>query len=32
MEWGDHHPCLFEGTERFFRAGYNTNLIGVAAG
>ena len=21
-------PCLFEGTERFFRAGYNTNLIG----
>ena len=28
MEWGEHHPCLFEGTERFFRAGYNTNLIG----
>jgi SAM-dependent methyltransferase len=28
MEWGDHHPCLFEGTERFFRAGYNSNLIG----
>jgi 2-polyprenyl-3-methyl-5-hydroxy-6-metoxy-1,4-benzoquinol methylase len=28
MEWGDHHPCLFEGTERFFRAGYNTNLLG----
>src|SRR6476660_7556829 len=27
MEWGDHHPCLFEGTERFFRAGYNTSLI-----
>ena len=27
MEWGEHHPCLFEGTERFFRAGYNTNLI-----
>src|ERR1043165_6384487 len=19
MEWGEHHPCLFEGTERFFR-------------
>jgi SAM-dependent methyltransferase len=28
MEWGEHHPCLFEGTERFFRAGYNTSLIG----
>ncbi len=28
MEWGEHHPCLFEGTERFFRAGYNTNLLG----
>ncbi|OBK70717.1 methyltransferase domain-containing protein [Mycobacterium sp. 1274761.0] len=28
MEWGDHHPCLFEGTERFFRAGYNTHLTG----
>lgn len=28
LEWGDHHPCLFVGTERFFRAGYHTNLIG----
>jgi SAM-dependent methyltransferase len=28
MEWGDHHPCLFVGTERFFRAGYNANLLG----
>src|SRR3989440_12487437 len=28
MEWGEHHPCLFHGTERFFRAGYNMNLIG----
>jgi SAM-dependent methyltransferase len=28
MEWGEHHPCLFIGTERFFRAGYNANLIG----
>ena len=28
MEWGDHHPCLFQGTERFFRATYNTNLLG----
>ena len=27
LEWGDHHPCLFEGTERFFRAGYNASLI-----
>lgn len=27
MEWGEHHPCLFEGTERFFRAGYNSSLI-----
>ena len=28
MEWGEHHPCLFHGTERFFRAGYNANLLG----
>ena len=28
MEWGEHHPCLFDGTERFFRAGYNANLLG----
>ena len=28
MEWGEHHPCLFHGTERFFRASYNANLIG----
>lgn len=27
MEWGEHHPCLFHGTERFFRATYNTNLL-----
>ena len=27
MEWGEHHPCLFHGCERFFRAGYNTNLL-----
>src|SRR5579864_8669055 len=27
MEWGEHHRCLFHGTERFFRAGYNANLI-----
>jgi 2-polyprenyl-3-methyl-5-hydroxy-6-metoxy-1,4-benzoquinol methylase len=27
MEWGEHHSCLFSGTERFFRAGYNANLL-----
>jgi SAM-dependent methyltransferase len=27
MEWGEHHPCLFDGTERFFRAGYHANLL-----
>jgi SAM-dependent methyltransferase len=27
MEWGEHHKCLFHGTERFFRAGYNANLL-----
>jgi SAM-dependent methyltransferase len=26
-EWGEHHACLFHGTERFFRAGYNANLV-----
>ena len=28
MEWGEHHACLFHGTERFFRASYNSNLLG----
>lgn len=27
MEWGEHHPCLFRATERFFRASYNANLL-----
>ena len=27
LEWGHQHPCLFEGTERFFRAGYLGNLL-----
>jgi len=27
MEWGEHDPCLFCGTERFFRAGYNAHLL-----
>lgn len=26
LEWGDQHPCLFEGTERFFKSGYIANL------
>ncbi len=26
MSWGDHHPCLFRGTEWFFRPGYRTFL------
>lgn len=25
--WGDQHPCLFVGTERFFRSGYIANLV-----
>jgi SAM-dependent methyltransferase len=27
LPWGDHHSCLFEGTERFFRSGYRGNLV-----
>jgi 2-polyprenyl-3-methyl-5-hydroxy-6-metoxy-1,4-benzoquinol methylase len=27
LAWGDQHPCLFEGTERFFRSGYIGNLV-----
>jgi 2-polyprenyl-3-methyl-5-hydroxy-6-metoxy-1,4-benzoquinol methylase len=27
FEWGHQHPCLFEGTERFFRSGYIGNLL-----
>jgi len=26
VEWGEHDPDLFEGTERFFRSGYLANL------
>lgn len=26
LGWHEHHPCLFRGTERFFRAGYNADL------
>lgn len=27
--WHEHCPCLFRGTERFFRPGYNANLVGA---
>jgi SAM-dependent methyltransferase len=27
VPWGDHHACLFCGTERFFRPGYEANLV-----
>ncbi|WP_397452753.1 class I SAM-dependent methyltransferase [Pseudomonas sp. NA-150] len=27
LAWGDHHPCMFGGTERFFRPGYRTHLV-----
>lgn len=27
LGWGEHHHCLFEGTERFFRASYRGNLV-----
>ena len=27
LSWADHHPCLFAGTERFFRPGYRANLV-----
>ena len=29
LEWGHQHPCLFQGTERFFRSSYVANLIGT---
>jgi 2-polyprenyl-3-methyl-5-hydroxy-6-metoxy-1,4-benzoquinol methylase len=29
LAWGDHHACLFKGTEWFFRTGYRANLPGV---
>ena len=28
LSWGEHHPCLFKGTEWFFRAGYRAYLPG----
>ena len=27
LGWHDHSACLFRGTERFFRPGYNANLV-----
>jgi SAM-dependent methyltransferase len=27
LRWGEHDPDLFEGTERFFRPGYEQNLV-----
>jgi SAM-dependent methyltransferase len=27
LSWVDHHPCLFSGTERFFRPGYRAHLV-----
>jgi SAM-dependent methyltransferase len=26
LSWADHHPCLFSGTEWFFRTGYRAEL------
>ena len=27
ISWGEHHPDVFEGCERFFRPGYEQNLV-----
>ena len=27
VAWGDHHPAVYTGTERFFRPGYVANLV-----
>lgn len=27
LPWSDQHPCLFRGTERFFRPGYRNHLV-----
>ena len=29
LSWGEHHQCLFKGTEWFFRTGYRAHLPGV---
>lgn len=27
LPWGEHHACMFSGTERFFRPGYRAHLV-----
>lgn len=27
LPWGEHHPSMFTGTERFFRPGYRAHLV-----
>lgn len=27
LPWGEHDPCMFTGTERFFRPGYRAHLV-----
>jgi SAM-dependent methyltransferase len=27
LAWGEHHPSMFSGTERFFRPGYRAHLV-----
>ena len=27
LSWKEHHPCMFSGTEKFFRPGYRANLV-----
>jgi SAM-dependent methyltransferase len=27
VPWGDHHPSMFAGTEKFFRPGYRAHLV-----
>jgi 2-polyprenyl-3-methyl-5-hydroxy-6-metoxy-1,4-benzoquinol methylase len=27
LAWGEHHACMFGGTERFFRPGYRAHLV-----
>ncbi len=32
IPWGEHHPCLFSATDRFFRPGYRTFLTSMWLG
>ncbi len=27
LAWGDHHPCMYKGTEQFLRPAYRANLV-----